>query len=384
MRASADEHPDLFWAIRGGGGNFGVVTRSFISGRIRSAPSWQARPSGRSSSRQRSWPPIASFCRSAPRELTGLLRVPLRAAGAPFPEELRSRLVCGVVWNYLGTEEGLAKLLEPMLAVGTPVMHGVQPMPFAMLNGAFDALYPAGDQWYWRADFVKELSDESLERTPSSGTKLPTEKSTMHMYPIDGAAHDVGPTTRPGPTAMPTGGPSWSGSTRTRRKAICQCSVDYWEARASVLAGGGVREHDDGRGPGPRDRASYRGNYDRLRGSRQSTTPTTSSASTRTSSRARRSQRAAVRAIHGPPLSVEGVTTRGRVDVASRILPPAERSQGRTTPCSRIPLRLRPGRPREPEHVPRPLERVAVERRPRLVDSLGRPFTDDRDRPRRR
>ena len=64
-------------------------------------------------------------------------------------------------------------------------------MPHAMLQGAFDGLYPPGDQWYWRADFVNEIPDEAVEIHDRFGTALPTMKSTMHMYPIDGAAHDV-------------------------------------------------------------------------------------------------------------------------------------------------------------------------------------------------
>ncbi len=66
-------------------------------------------------------------------------------------------------------------------------------MPYPGLQAAFDALYPKGLQWYWRADFVDELSDEAIERHPSSRLKLPTMHSTMHLYPIDGAVHDVAP-----------------------------------------------------------------------------------------------------------------------------------------------------------------------------------------------
>ena len=76
------------------------------------------------------------------------------------------------------------------MTVPEPLMHGVQPMPHPALQGAFDGLYPKGDQWYWRADFVKEIPDEAVEVHASFGAEMPTLKSTMHMYPIDGAAHD--------------------------------------------------------------------------------------------------------------------------------------------------------------------------------------------------
>ena len=70
-------------------------------------------------------------------------------------------------------------------------MHGVGEMPFPMIQSAFDGLYPKGEQWYWRADFVRELSDDAIAAHVAHGTKLPTWKSTMHLYPIDGAVHDV-------------------------------------------------------------------------------------------------------------------------------------------------------------------------------------------------
>ena len=83
--------------------------------------------------------------------------------------------------------------MAPLLdSLPEPLMHGVGPMPHSALQGAFDGLYPPGDQWYWRADFVKEIPDEAVAIHARFGAEMPTMKSTMHMYPIDGAAHDVG------------------------------------------------------------------------------------------------------------------------------------------------------------------------------------------------
>ena len=264
VRASADEHPDLFWAIRGGGGNFGVVTRFHF----------RANPVGTVVAGPTFWPieqaaevlaAYREFLPSAPRELNGFFAFHFVPPAPPFPEELHLRLVCGVIWNYLGTEEGLAKELEPMLAVGTPLMHGVQPMPFAMLNGAFDGLYPAGDQWYWRADFVKEISDESLERNVEFGEKLPTYKSTMHMYPIDGAAHDVGSNDTPWAYRDANWGQVMVGVDPDpgKKPELRQWAVDYWEAVHPYSSGGAYVNMmmDEGQA---RIRAAYRDNYDRL------------------------------------------------------------------------------------------------------------------------
>jgi FAD/FMN-containing dehydrogenase len=262
--ANADENSDLYWAIRGGGGNFGVVT-TFV---------FRASPAGTVVAGPTFWPIEQSvevlsayreFLPAAPRELTGFFAFHFVPPGPPFPEELHRRHVCGVVWNYLGTEEELAKLLAPMLEVGTPLLHGVHPMPLATLNGAFDGLYPPGDQWYWRADFVKELSDEAVELHAEWGTKLPTLKSTMHMYPIDGAAHDVGSAD----TAWSYRDARW-GSVMAgvdpdpaNVETIRRWSVGYQEALHPYSAGGAYLNMimDEGQ---ERVKAGYRDNYDRL------------------------------------------------------------------------------------------------------------------------
>src|SRR3954466_1234746 len=191
VRASADENPDLFWAIRGGGGNFGVVT-SFLFrlhevGTIVGGPTfWAIEDSAEVLAAYR------DFLPAAPRELNGFFAVHPVPPAPPFPEAIHLRKVCGVVWCYVGPEEDARKAMEPLLSqLPEPLMHGAQPMPHAVLQGAFDGLYPPGDQWYWRADFVKEIPDEAVQVHQRFGNELPSMKSTMHLYPIDGAAHDV-------------------------------------------------------------------------------------------------------------------------------------------------------------------------------------------------
>src|ERR687891_390969 len=106
-------------------------------------------------------------------------------------EPVRLRKVCGVVWCYVGGEEDASKAMAPRLErLPEPLLPGVQPMPHPALQSAFDEVYPPGDQWYWRADFVKEIPDEAVEAHAKYGADMPTWKSTMHLYPIDGAAHD--------------------------------------------------------------------------------------------------------------------------------------------------------------------------------------------------
>ena len=192
VRASVGENPDLYWAIRGGGGNFGVVT-SFLFrlhdvGTVVGGPTfWSVEQAAEVLSAYR------EFLPNAPRELNGFFAFHIVPPAPPFPEAIHLRNVCGVVWCYVGSEAAAARAMAPFLdSLPEPLLHGVGPMPHAALQGAFDGLYPAGDQWYWRADFVKEIPDEAVQIHQQFGAKIPTMKSTMHLYPIDGAAHDLG------------------------------------------------------------------------------------------------------------------------------------------------------------------------------------------------
>ncbi len=265
VRANADEHPDLFWAIRGGGGNFGVVT-SFVV-RLHEVGTVVAGPTF--------WPVEAAadvlsvyreFLPTAPRELNGFFAFHTVPPAPPFPEEIHLRKVCGVVWCYVGAEEDAARAMAPLLdAVPEPLMHGVAPMPHAALQGAFDGLYPPGDQWYWRADFVKEIPDEAVQIHARYGAGLPTMKSTMHMYPIDGAAHDVGASDTAWSYRDATWGSVFAGvdPDPANVDTIRRWSVDYHEALHPYSAGGAYVNMmmDEGQ---ERVRASYRGNYERL------------------------------------------------------------------------------------------------------------------------
>jgi FAD/FMN-containing dehydrogenase len=265
VRASADENPDLFWAIRGGGGNFGVVT-SFVFrlhevGTIFGGPTfWPVEDGAEVLSAYR------EFLPSAPRELNGFFAFHTVPPGPPFPEEIHLRKVCGVVWCYIGSEEDATREIAPFLrSVPEPLMHGVGAMPHAALQGAFDALYPAGDQWYWRADFVKEIPDAAVEIHAKFGAEMPTLKSAMHMYPIDGAAHDPSSTDTAWSYRDATWGSVFAGvdPDPANVDAIRQWSVDYMEALHPYSAGGAYVNMmmDEGQ---ERVRASYRDNYDRL------------------------------------------------------------------------------------------------------------------------
>ena len=265
VRASSEVNPDLYWAIRGGGGNFGVVT-SFLFrlhdvGTVIAGPTfWPVESAAEVLTAYRGWLP------SAPREMNAFFAFNTIPPAPPFPEELHMRKICGVVSCYVGSEEDAAKALAPLLeALPDPLLPGTAPMPHPDLQGAFDDVYPPGDQWYWRADFVKEIPDEAVEIHARFGAEMPTWKSGMHLYPIDGAAHDLDSSD----TAWSYRDARWGSvivgvdPDPANADMLRQWCVDYFEALHPHSAGGAYVNMmmDEGQ---DRVRASYRDNYDRL------------------------------------------------------------------------------------------------------------------------
>jgi FAD/FMN-containing dehydrogenase len=130
------------------------------------------------------------FLPAQPDELGGFVSMMSVPPGPPFPEELHLRKVCAIVWTQAGDEESAA--LREARSFGTPLLDGVAPMPLPVWNTAFDAMLPAGEQWYWRGEFFDALPDAAIDQHAAFGAELPTWKSLMHFYPVDGAAARVG------------------------------------------------------------------------------------------------------------------------------------------------------------------------------------------------
>lgn len=265
VRASATEHPELFWAIRGGGGNFGVVT-SFVFrlhpiGNVVAGPIfWPVEQTAEVLSAYR------EFLPGTPRDLNGFFAFHTIPPMPPFPAEIHLRKVCGVVWNYLGSEDAAAQAMAPLLdSLPEPLMNAVQPMPFPVLQSMFDELMPPGEQWYWRADFINEIPDDALAVHARFGAQPPSVKSGMHMYPINGTVHDVGADD----TAWAYRDCEWNAvivgvdPDPAKADALRAWTVDYFEALHPYSAGGAYVNMmmDEGN---DRVKAAYRQNYDRL------------------------------------------------------------------------------------------------------------------------
>ena len=274
VTASAEENEDLFWAVRGGGGNFGAVTSFLfrlhpIKTIIGGPTLWTLEQAAD----VMKW--YREFITTAPDDLNGFFAFLTVPPAPPFPENLHLKKMCGVVWCYTGPEKEAERVFKPIREFGPPALYGIHAMPHPMLQSAFDALYPPGLQWYWRADFVKELSDEAIALHVKHGSDVPTMHSAMHLYPINGGAQRVGKTETPWSYRDATWAEVIVGvdPDPANTKRITEWSKTYWEALHPYSAGGAYVNFmmDEGE---ERIKATYRDNYARLASIKKKYDPT--------------------------------------------------------------------------------------------------------------
>ena len=264
VKASAHENEDLFWAIRGGGGNFGVVTSFLfqahpISTVVAGPMLWELDDA----KEMMQW--YREYILTAPDELNGWFAFLTVPPGPPFPEHLHLRKMCGILWCYSGPTEGAEEHLAAIRRVKTPALDLVGPMPVPVMQGMFDPLYPPGIHTYWKADFVNELSDEAIDIHIRHAHQLPTLLSTMHLYPINGAAARVANDA----TAWNYRDATWAmvivgiDPEPENDGLITNWARNYWQELHPYGAGGAyvnfmMEEGED------RVKATYGQNYDRL------------------------------------------------------------------------------------------------------------------------
>jgi FAD/FMN-containing dehydrogenase len=191
VSASNSENADLFWALRGGGGNFGVVTsfefRLHPVSMVNFGPTFWALEEAAMVLKA-----YRDFIHKAPETINGFFAFLVVPPAPMFPQQLHMKKVCGIVWCCTASAEETDLLTKPMRTLGHPLLDHVGPAPFPVVQSAFDPLFVPGLQWYWRADYFTELSDEAIARHVEHGSKLPSMLSTMHLYPVDGASQRVG------------------------------------------------------------------------------------------------------------------------------------------------------------------------------------------------
>jgi len=264
VTANAKQNQDLFWAVRGGGGNFGIVTA--FTFKLHPVDMVYGGPMLYHISETEDvmkW--YRKLIKDAPDDLTGFFAFLTVPPGPPFPEHLHLKKMCGIVWAYSGPLEKAEEIFKPIRAFKTPALDFVGPLPQPALQGMFDALYPTGLQWYWRADFVKELSDKAISEHIKFGNTLPTMLSSMHMYPVNGAASRVSSKD----TAWSYRDATWAmvivgvDPDPANKEKITLWTKQYWEALHPYSAGGAYVNFmmDEGE---ERIKATYGDNYERL------------------------------------------------------------------------------------------------------------------------
>jgi FAD/FMN-containing dehydrogenase len=266
VTANQTEHPDLLWALKGGGGNFGIVT-SFL---------FQAHPVGMVFAGPMGWDQshartilqtYRDFLPKAPEELclvVGLKTVP---SNSPFPQGAWGHRVCLVVCCFNGPEAEGRKALAPFLkALPPPALDWTGTMPFPALQSMFDGLYPKGMQWWWKGDFVNALPDAAIDAHLAHAAQTPSELSLMHLYPIDGVVHRIGKAE----TAWSARDDRWSmviagiDPSPDKAESVTRWAKAYWGAVHPFNPGGGYTNFmmaDEGEA---RVAAAYGDNYARL------------------------------------------------------------------------------------------------------------------------
>jgi len=222
VTASASEHTDLFWALRGGGGNFGVVTsflfRAHPVDTVYGGPIfWDAIHAKAVMQAYRDHLP------QAPEELgifVGLKTVP---SMDPFPKEGWGKRACAIIGAYAGSAADGRTALAPILdGLPEPIFNWMDEIPFPAMQSLFDPFFPKGLQWYWKGDFVASLPDEAIDTHIEHAGRAPSELSLMHLYPIDGAVQRV-----------PKDSTAWS--TRSARWSMVIAGIDPKPEQADAL-----------------------------------------------------------------------------------------------------------------------------------------------------
>jgi FAD/FMN-containing dehydrogenase len=264
LHASGDENADLFWALRGGGGNFGVVTslefRLHPVKDIYGGPMFFELDDARDVFRF-----FREYIVDAPSAMGAFPAFQI-APPLPFiPEARHGDTFVAMVTCWAGPIERGEAVLKPFHDIAPVVAEMIGPMPYPALNSAFDALVPPGLQHYWKASFVTELTDAAIDAHLEYGPKVPAVNSTMHVYPINGAVHDIAPDATAFAYRDANFAPVIAGMwpDPAQNEANIAWVRDYYQALVPESAEGGYINFMAGDDQ-HRIKANYKGNYERL------------------------------------------------------------------------------------------------------------------------
>ncbi len=263
VTANKSQNEDLFWAVRGGGGNFGIVTSFLFQAHklktvIGGPTLW---PIERTEEIMK-W--YDGFIHQQPDDLNGFIAT-MVIPGDPFPDFLHKKKFCGIIWCYTGDPDKFDDLIKPARDL-EPIFEHIGEMPYPAIQTLFDGIMPPGLQWYWRGDFFSEIPAEASKLHKEYGSRIPTSLSQMHLYPISGAAGRISSED----TAWAYRDAKYAGvfvgvdPDPENAEIITDWCKEYWNALHPFSMGGSYSNFMMEEGQ-ERVKASFRNNYDRLR-----------------------------------------------------------------------------------------------------------------------
>jgi FAD/FMN-containing dehydrogenase len=193
--ASPESEPDLFWALRGGGGNFGVVTSfEFWTHRLGPTVAFAGvfYPVADAAKVLPRW---RDYCASAPDEVTSVAVAMTLPADPHLPPPVHDRACLIIGGVYAGAPEAGMTVMQPLRALGKPLADISQPMPFSMVQTAFDPFFPMGKlQSYWKAQNLADLPDAAIETIAARANQRPSPMTLVVTFQMGGAINRIGPT----------------------------------------------------------------------------------------------------------------------------------------------------------------------------------------------
>jgi len=191
IRASKSENPDLFWALCGGGGNFGVVTGfeymlypvgpQITAGAI----AWPAERS------QEVLSMLKDVMSTAPRELACVAGLRIAPPAPWLSKDIHGKPIVALFICHTGSLEDAEKLLEPIKSFAEPVGDIVQPRSYVSQQSLLDATQPKGRRYYWKSEYLPELSDGLFSKAMDNASKIISPHSAILLFPLQGALNEI-------------------------------------------------------------------------------------------------------------------------------------------------------------------------------------------------
>jgi hypothetical protein len=187
VHASDDENPDLFWGLRGGGGNFGVVTaidyKLYPVGPeiVGGITAWPASESSKVLELYK------SIAEEAPLELTMVVLIRPAPPAPWIPKEWHGKMIIALLACYSGDPEKGEKIVIPIKSFGTPIADILVRRPYAQMQALLDTANPKGRRYYWKSEYLQELKPELMDKVIEHGTAITSPFSAVILFQIGGA-----------------------------------------------------------------------------------------------------------------------------------------------------------------------------------------------------